>query len=191
MPQRVELTDGWTQPFSITLRHRLRGRSVATITLSQIMTPALAFKLFFRRFVCVKLANLCPFTSGRILLYRLMGVRIGRDVYIGFDVEIETNFPELVSIGDHVMISHRCIITAHMASPANTPLKKIYPSTAKPVTSAPSEDSTRAEVTIPVGPESGGISVAIPPVDPAIPQSGSTRRRSLNSEPSLVGECPA
>jgi acetyltransferase-like isoleucine patch superfamily enzyme len=98
------------------------------------MTPALAFKLLFRRFVCSKLANLCPFTSGRIFLYRLMGIRIGRDVYIGFDVEIETNFPELVSIGDHVMISHRCIITAHMASPAGTPLNKVYPPTAKPVT---------------------------------------------------------
>ncbi len=98
------------------------------------MTPALAFKLFFRRFVCVKLANLCPFTSGRIFLYRLMGVRIGRDVYIGFDVEIETNFPELVSIGDHVTISHRCIITAHMATPSDTPVKKAYPLIAKPVT---------------------------------------------------------
>jgi hypothetical protein len=56
---------------------------------SQIMNPALAFKSFFRRFVCPKLADLGPFTSGRIFLYRLMGVRIGRDVYIGSDVEIE------------------------------------------------------------------------------------------------------
>ncbi len=98
------------------------------------MSPALAFKLLFRRFVCVKLANLCPFTSGRIFLYRLMGIRIGKDVYMGFDIELETNFPELVSIGDHVTISHRCIITAHMGSPSDTPVKKSYPLAAKPVT---------------------------------------------------------
>lgn len=97
------------------------------------MSPALAAKLFFRRFVCVKMANWCPFTSGRIALYRLMGVHIGKDVYMGFDIELETNYPELVTIGDHVTISHRAIITAHMGSPSDTPVKQSYPLSAKPV----------------------------------------------------------
>ena len=97
------------------------------------MSPSLAFKLFFRRFVCLKLGNLCPFTSGRIALFRLMGVRIGVDVYMGFDIELETNYPELVSIGDHVTISHRCIITAHMGSPSDTPVKQSVPMGAKSV----------------------------------------------------------
>jgi acetyltransferase-like isoleucine patch superfamily enzyme len=98
------------------------------------MSPSLAAKLFFRRFVCVKLANWCPFTSGRIALYRMMGCKIGKDVYMGFDIELETNYPELVTIGDHVTISHRCIITAHMGSPSDTPVKKAFPLHAKPVT---------------------------------------------------------
>lgn len=97
------------------------------------MRPSLAFKLLFRRYFCVKLASLCPFTSGRVFLYRLMGIRIGTDVYMGFDIELETNFPELVSIGDHVTISHRCIITAHMDSPSDTPVKRFIPMGAKPV----------------------------------------------------------
>lgn len=97
------------------------------------MSPALAFKLLFRRFFCVKLAGLCPFTSGRIFLYRLMGIRIGTDVYMGFDIELETNYPELVTIGNHVTISHRCIISAHMGSPSDTPVKRSYPLSAKPV----------------------------------------------------------
>ncbi|WP_082947628.1 acyltransferase [Mycobacterium sp. E2479] len=97
------------------------------------MSPSLALKLLFRRFFCLKLANLCPFTSGRIVLYRLMGIRIGSDVYMGFNVELETNFPELVSIGNHVTISHRCIITAHMDSPSDTPVKDFLPMGAKPV----------------------------------------------------------
>lgn len=98
------------------------------------MSPLLAFKLLFRRFFCLKLASWCPFTSGRIFLYRLMGIRIGKDVYMGFDIELETNFPQLVTIGNHVTISHRCIITAHMGSPSDTPVKQSYPLTAKPVT---------------------------------------------------------
>lgn len=97
------------------------------------MSPSLAFKLLFRRFFCLKLASLCPFTSGRIFLYRRMGIRIGADVYMGFDIELETNFPELVSIGDHVTISHRCIISAHMGSPSDTPVKRSFPLNAKPV----------------------------------------------------------
>lgn len=97
------------------------------------MSPSLAFKLLFRRFFCIKLASLCPFTSGRIFLYRLMGIQIGTDVYMGFDIELETNFPELVRIGNHVTISHRCIITAHMGSPSDTPVKNSYPLSAKPV----------------------------------------------------------
>ncbi|OBH56561.1 hypothetical protein A5686_00355 [Mycobacterium sp. E2479] len=62
-----------------------------------------------------------------------MGIRIGSDVYMGFNVELETNFPELVSIGNHVTISHRCIITAHMDSPSDTPVKDFLPMGAKPV----------------------------------------------------------
>ncbi len=83
--------------------------------------------------VCLKLANLCPFVSGRIALYRLMGMRIGRDVFVGFNVEFDTNHSELIEIGDHVTISHRCIIASHMATSVATPLQAIYPPKAAPV----------------------------------------------------------
>ena len=67
------------------------------------------------------------------MLYRLMGVKIGRDVYIGFNVEMDTNFSELIEIGDHVTISHSCIIASHMATSAETPLKRLYPGEAKAI----------------------------------------------------------
>jgi acetyltransferase-like isoleucine patch superfamily enzyme len=97
------------------------------------MNARLALKLGFRRMFCLKLANLCPLVSGRIFLYRLMGVRLGRDVYVGFGVEFDTNHPELIEIGNHVTISHRCIIASHMATGVDTPLQKIYPPTRAPV----------------------------------------------------------
>lgn len=97
------------------------------------MTASRAMKLFFRRMICLKLANLCPFVSGRVWLYRMMGVRIGRDVYVGFDLEIDTNHSELIEIGDHVTISHRCILSSHMATSCDTPLRKLYPDSAAPI----------------------------------------------------------
>lgn len=97
------------------------------------MSPGLALKLFFRRMICLELANRCPFVSGRVLLYRWMGIRIAHDVYVGFHVEFDTNYPELIEIGNHVTISHRCIIASHMATNVATPLQKIYPPAAAPV----------------------------------------------------------
>ena len=97
------------------------------------MTAGRALALLFRRFLCLKLANLCPLVSGRLALYRWMGIRIGRDVYVGFGVEFDTNHPELIEIGSHVTISHRCIIASHMATDVDTPLQKLYPPSAAPV----------------------------------------------------------
>lgn len=97
------------------------------------MSRGYALKLFFRRMICLKLANLCPFVSGRIVLYRWMGIRIKRDVFIGFDVEFDTNHSELIEIGNHVTISHRCIIASHMATSTDTPLQALYPPKAAPV----------------------------------------------------------
>ncbi len=83
--------------------------------------------------ICLKLANLCPFVRGRLLLYRWVGMKIGRDVFVGFEVEFDTNHSELIEIGDHVTISHRCIIASHMATDVETPLQKLYPPEAQPV----------------------------------------------------------
>lgn len=92
-----------------------------------------ALQLFFRRMLVLKLVNLCPFPAGRVLLYRCMGMKIGRGVFIGFHVEFDTNYTELIEIGDHVTISHRCIVASHMATSAATPLRAIYPERAAPV----------------------------------------------------------
>ena len=58
---------------------------------------------------------------------------IGRDVYIGFHVEFDTNYTELIRIGNGVTISHRCIISTHMATDAKTALRKLYPDRSAPV----------------------------------------------------------
>jgi acetyltransferase-like isoleucine patch superfamily enzyme len=60
------------------------------------------------------LAMSVPGGSGlRVVLHRLRGVRIGRDVWIGQDALIETAAPNLVTIGDRVIIGIRSTILAH------------------------------------------------------------------------------
>jgi acetyltransferase-like isoleucine patch superfamily enzyme len=51
--------------------------------------------------------------SVRVLLHRLRGVRIGKNVFIGTAAIIETEYPNLVSIGNNVTLGIRTIIVAH------------------------------------------------------------------------------
>lgn len=52
-------------------------------------------------------------TSLRVWLHRMRGVRIGKNVWIGYDVVIETSRPQLVEICDGAVIGMRATIIAH------------------------------------------------------------------------------
>jgi acetyltransferase-like isoleucine patch superfamily enzyme len=49
----------------------------------------------------------------RVKLQRMRGVKIGNDVWIGYGALIETAYPNLVTIGDRVVIGIRSTILAH------------------------------------------------------------------------------
>lgn len=49
----------------------------------------------------------------RVKLHKLRGVRIGSDVWIGYEALIETSYPFLVTIGDRSIIGIRSTIIAH------------------------------------------------------------------------------
>ncbi len=49
----------------------------------------------------------------RPFLHRWRGVKMGKNVWIGYDVLIETAHPELVTIKDGAVIGIRALITAH------------------------------------------------------------------------------
>ena len=51
--------------------------------------------------------------SLRVLLHRARGVKIERGAWIGYDVVLETAFPELITIEQGVAISMRATIIAH------------------------------------------------------------------------------
>jgi acetyltransferase-like isoleucine patch superfamily enzyme len=49
----------------------------------------------------------------RLALYRAMGIRIGRGVFIGLDTWLDDQFPELIHIADEVTISFRVTVIVH------------------------------------------------------------------------------
>lgn len=51
--------------------------------------------------------------SLRVYLHRARGIKIGKNVFIGEDVLLETQYPELITIGNNVIISMRVTIIAH------------------------------------------------------------------------------
>ena len=60
------------------------------------------------------LARLLPGgTTLRPALHRLRGVKIGRDVFIGEEVFIESEYPENVEIQDGVFVGIRVVFIAH------------------------------------------------------------------------------
>jgi len=72
--------------------------------------------LFFtpvRKFCVVIIIPSLPFNGLRILLYRLMGFRIGSNVFIGMKCFLDDTHPELISIGDNTTISFLCTLIVH------------------------------------------------------------------------------
>jgi serine acetyltransferase len=59
------------------------------------------------------LARFVPGYGMRAFLHRVRGVRIGKGVWIGYDVVVETARPDLVTIEDGASISMRATIIAH------------------------------------------------------------------------------
>ena len=70
------------------------------------------------------LAWISPFYQFRCSLLRKCGVKIGRNVYIGFLVMIDGEYPEYIEIEDEASIGPGVIIMAHSgASPFHRRLK--------------------------------------------------------------------
>lgn len=60
------------------------------------------------------LARIAPgATTLRVRLNRMRGVKLGQNVWIGYDAVIETSHPELVTIKDGAAIGIRATIIAH------------------------------------------------------------------------------
>jgi len=68
----------------------------------------------FRNRLLQAAARIAPGAESlRVQLHRWRGVQIGKGVWIGYDVLLETSRPHLISIGNQVVISMRAMLIAH------------------------------------------------------------------------------
>ncbi|MDX2169352.1 MAG: acyltransferase [Deltaproteobacteria bacterium] len=58
-------------------------------------------------------ARRCIAPQLRLALYRRMGVRIGRNAFVGLDTYLDCQFPELITIEDDVTVSFRVTVVVH------------------------------------------------------------------------------
>ncbi len=73
------------------------------------------------------LAWLAPVYQFRSSVYRKCGVKVGKNVYIGFLVIMDGEYPEYIQIGDEASIGPGVTIMAHSsASPYHNRLKIFY-----------------------------------------------------------------
>ncbi len=64
-------------------------------------------------FMVIWLAKYCPSLGLKRWLYRLIRIRVGKDVSVGLGVTMDIFFPELIEIGDNTVIGYDSLILTH------------------------------------------------------------------------------
>lgn len=75
-----------------------------------------------RKFINVVIIPTIPFNSIRIIMYRMLGYNIGKNVFIGMKCYMDDMEPELTTIEDNVTISYECKFAAHGKGQGHTPI---------------------------------------------------------------------
>jgi acetyltransferase-like isoleucine patch superfamily enzyme len=68
---------------------------------------------FYLRFAAMRIIGVLPSSTLKIWLYRLMGVKIGKDVFISLGVFIDAFYPRLIEIEDDVFLGTGCWLLTH------------------------------------------------------------------------------
>jgi len=75
-----------------------------------------------RKYINVVLIPNIPFTNIRVWMYRLIGFKIGRNVFIGMKCYLDDVDPKMTIIGDNVTISYGCYFACHGKGQEHTPI---------------------------------------------------------------------
>lgn len=94
--------------FRRTERHFVTGRNSLRFW-PEIVHP---LKVIFY-FGVIYLARFSPSFQFKNFLYRLIGVKVGRDASVGLMVVLDVFFPQQIEIGDNVVIGYNTTILGH------------------------------------------------------------------------------
>lgn len=81
-----------------------------------IIFPGLEKQKFYLRFLIARVAQYIDISSLKVFLYRLIGIKIGKGVFISPDVFIDPHFPELIELGDYCILGWGAKLFAHESS---------------------------------------------------------------------------
>lgn len=76
-----------------------------------------------RKWITNSITPRCPFNCIRILLYRLCGFKIGKDVFIGMHCYLDDMCYNLITIGNDVTISYGVYFACHGKNQGHYPIK--------------------------------------------------------------------
>lgn len=82
------------------------------------------FCVVFNTLICC-FSIICPFPEIKNTLLRLIGMKIGKNVFIAMGVALDIFYPELIEIGENTIIGYGCVITAHELLPGQLRIGKI------------------------------------------------------------------
>lgn len=75
-----------------------------------------------RKWAVNSIAPSCPFNCIRILLYKLCGFKIGKNVFIGMHCYLDDMCRELITIGNNVIISYGVYFACHGKRQEHSPI---------------------------------------------------------------------
>jgi len=82
-------------------------------TIYSVIFPGSKKYRFYLNFTLARLAEKIDYSPFKVLIYRLIGMKIGRGVFISADVILDPHFPELISIGDYAILGWGAKLFTH------------------------------------------------------------------------------
>ena len=78
-----------------------------------IILPGLRKYLFYLRFFVARIAHYIDHTAIKVALYRMIGMKIGKGVFLSPEVVLDPHYPELIEIGDYAIIGWGTSLFCH------------------------------------------------------------------------------
>lgn len=79
----------------------------------KVLFPGLNLGLYYFRHLISRIAQFTDYSPIKVFLYRFIGFKIGKGVFISPDVILDSQFPELIEIGDYVVLGWGAKIFVH------------------------------------------------------------------------------
>lgn len=78
-----------------------------------IILPGVRKYLFYLRFIVARIAHSIDHTAVKVALYRMIGMKIGKGVFLSPEVVLDPHYPELIEIGDYAIIGWGTSLFCH------------------------------------------------------------------------------